>query len=185
MGGLDPERQDGEPMPLSTGLFCESRKEAAMRTMRLLVTILAATALLLPSCRKGTDGVRGVSVRTETVNGVTLVHNPAVPFHPEKSVRFEEEVAFGGEETGPGAVLKPGQYAIDGRNRVYVYESGGGRHQGVRRRRTLRPGTSVGRNRARANSGKFISSASRPWPPPRYRYPEPSDVHFRGRGGLS
>lgn len=97
-----------------------------MRTMRLLVTILAATALLLPSCRKGTDDVRGASVRMETVNGVTLVHNPAVPLHPEKSVRFEEEVAFGGEETGPGAVLKPGQYAIDGRNRVYVYESGEG-----------------------------------------------------------
>ena len=97
-----------------------------MRTRRLPVTMLAAAALLLPSCRKGTDSVRGVSVRTETVNGVTLVHNPAVPLHPEKSVRFEEEIAFGGEETGPGAVLKPGQYAIDRQNRVYVYESGEG-----------------------------------------------------------
>ena len=153
-----------------------------MRTMRLLVTILAATALLLPSCRKGTDGVRGVSVRTETVNGVTLVHNPAVPFHPEKSVRFEEEVAFGGEETGPGAVLKPGQYAIDGRNRVYVYESG----EGVIKvfgedGRFVR---NVGRKgQGPANSGKFISSASRPMAASSLQISRTVGRPFSGPGG--
>jgi len=97
-----------------------------MRKGRSFVTVLVAAALLVPSCRKGADGARGASVRTETVNGVALVHNPAVPLHPEKSVRFEEEIAFGGEETGPGAVLKPGQYAIDRQSQVYIYESGEG-----------------------------------------------------------
>ncbi|HSA95738.1 MAG TPA: 6-bladed beta-propeller [Acidobacteriota bacterium] len=65
-------------------------------------------------------------VRTETVDGVTLVHNPPVPLHPEKTVRFDEEIAFGGEETGSGAVLKPGNFAVDGRNRVFIYESSDG-----------------------------------------------------------
>lgn len=96
-----------------------------MRRRRLLVPILAPAALLaflVPACRKGADGGPAAGVRTETGNGVTLVHNPSVPLHPEKSVRFEQEVAFGGEETGPGAVLKPGQYAIDRQNKVYLYE---------------------------------------------------------------
>ena len=97
-----------------------------MRTRRSFVMVLAAITLLVPACRKGTNGGQSAGIRMETVDGVTLVHNPAVPVHPEKSVRFEEEVAFGGEETGPGAVLKPGQYAIDRQNRVYVYESGEG-----------------------------------------------------------
>jgi hypothetical protein len=97
-----------------------------MRTRRFLAMILIAVALLYPACRKGSEGSRSAAVRTETVEGVTLVHNPALPLHPAKSVRFEEELAFGGEETGPGAVLKPGQYAVDRQNRVHIYESGEG-----------------------------------------------------------
>src|SRR5512135_1156119 len=97
-----------------------------MRPRRVLVTILASAALLailVPACRKGPGGGPGAGVRTETTNGVTLVHNPPAPLHPERSVRFEKEAAYGGEETGPGAVLKPGQYAIDRQNKVYIYES--------------------------------------------------------------
>ncbi len=92
-----------------------------------LMTALLAASLLVPSCRKGTDkSGTDTGVRMETVDGVTLVHNPPVPLYPQKTVRFEEEISFGGEETGPGAVLKPGQYAIDSGNRVHVYESGEG-----------------------------------------------------------
>jgi hypothetical protein len=60
------------------------------------------------------------------VDGIALVHNPPTPLNPHKTVRFEEEVSFGAEESGPGAVYKPGQFAVDGRNRVYIYESGEG-----------------------------------------------------------
>jgi hypothetical protein len=60
------------------------------------------------------------------VDGIVLVHNPPVPLYPQKAVRFEEEGSFGAEEAGPGAVYKPGPFAIDGRRRVYIYESGEG-----------------------------------------------------------
>ena len=95
----------------------------AHRSLWLLVLV---PALLLSGCRKGPAGSRGAKVRTETVDGVTLVHNPPEPLNPRKAVRFEEEVSFGAEESGPGAVYKPGQFAVDGRNQVYIYESGEG-----------------------------------------------------------
>ncbi len=95
----------------------------AHRSLWLLVLV---PALLLSGCRKGPDEARGTKVRTETVDGVTLVHNPPEPLDPRKAVRFEEEASFGAEESGPGAVYKPGQFAIDGQNRVYIYESGEG-----------------------------------------------------------
>ncbi len=88
-----------------------------------LLFLLVPLLLLFSSCRKGGDEAEPGKVRTETVDGVTLVHNPAVPLHPEKSVRFEKEISFGGEEEGPGAVYKPGQYAIDPKNRVHIAET--------------------------------------------------------------
>ena len=94
----------------------------AHRSLWLLVLV---PALLLPGCGKGKEGSGG-KVRTETVDGVTLVHNPPLPLNPGKTVQFEEEVSFGAEESGPGAVYKPSQFAVDGRNRVYIYESGEG-----------------------------------------------------------
>jgi len=98
-----------------------------MKKLSTLMTVLFTAALLVPSCRKGTDKLGTTTgVRTETVDGVTLVHNHSVPLHPQKTVCFEEDVSFGGEETGPGAVLKPGQYAIDSENRVHIYDSGEG-----------------------------------------------------------
>jgi hypothetical protein len=83
--------------------------------------IALVPALVLSGCRKGFDDAAG-KVRTETVDGVTLVHNPSLPLDPGKTVRFEEEVSFGAEESGPGAIYKPGQFAVDARNRVYIFE---------------------------------------------------------------
>ncbi len=97
-----------------------------MTTHRSLWYFVLVPALLLSGCRKGPDAAGGMKVRTETVDGVTLVHNPSEPLNPRKAVRFEEEVAFGGEESGPAAVLKPGQFAVDGGNRVHVFESSEG-----------------------------------------------------------
>ena len=97
-----------------------------MSASRSLWLLLLVPALLVPGCRKGPDEAAGAGVRTETVDGVVLVHNPPVPLHPQKAVRFEEEASFGAEEEGPGAVYKPGPFAIDGRNRVHIFESGEG-----------------------------------------------------------
>ncbi len=96
---------------------------SAHRTLWLFVLV---PALLLSGCRKGPDEARGAKVRTETVDGVVLVHNPPLPLDPGKTVRFEEEASFGAEESGPGAVFRPGPFAVDGRGRVFIYESGEG-----------------------------------------------------------
>lgn len=90
----------------------------ACRSLWLFVLV---PALLLSGCRKGPDNALG-KVRTETVDGVTLVHDPPLPLNPGKTVRFEEEVSFGADESGAGAIFKPGQFAVDGRNRVYIFE---------------------------------------------------------------
>jgi len=93
-----------------------------MSAHRSLWLFVLVPALVLSGCGKGPDGARGAKVRTETVNGVILVHNPPEPLNPHKTVRFEEEVSFGAEESGAGTVYKSGQFAIDGRNRVYIFE---------------------------------------------------------------
>jgi len=96
--------------------------EVAMTAHRSLWLFVLVPAFLLSGCGKGSDKALAEKVRTETVDGVTLVHNPPLPLNPNKTVRFEEEVSFGAEESGPGAVYKPGPFAVDGRNRVYIFE---------------------------------------------------------------
>ena len=95
---------------------------SARRSLWLLVLI---PALIMSGCGKGKGGAGG-KVRTETLDGVTLVHNPPEPLDPGKTVRFEEEASFGPEESGPAAVLRPGQFAVDGGNRVHIFESSEG-----------------------------------------------------------
>jgi hypothetical protein len=93
---------------------------------RSLWLFVLVPALLISGCGNGPQGNGNAKVRTETVDGVTLVHNPPVPLNPKRSVRFEEEVSFGAEESGPGTVYKSGQFAVDARNRVFIFESGDG-----------------------------------------------------------
>lgn len=94
--------------------------EAQMRTFQNAAVVLSA-ALALAACGGGEDAAPGV--RTEVVDGVTLVHNPAAPLHPDKTVRFELEMSFATAEEGPGAVFKPGAFAIDGSGRVLIYDA--------------------------------------------------------------
>jgi hypothetical protein len=97
-----------------------------MTAHRSLWLCVLVSALLFSGCRKGSDQALEAKVRTENVDGVILVHNPPNPLNPGKTVKFVEEASFGAEESGPGAVYKPGQFAVDGRNRVFIYESGEG-----------------------------------------------------------
>jgi hypothetical protein len=101
-------------------------READMSAHRSLWLFVLVPALLQLGCGKGKEPSQAGKVRTEVVDGVTLVHNPPEPLYPGKTVRFEEEVTFGAEESGPGAIYKPGQFAIDGQNRVLIFESGDG-----------------------------------------------------------
>jgi 6-bladed beta-propeller len=71
----------------------------------------------LPGCKKKETA----QVKTETIGGVTYVHNPATPLHPERNVTFEEELTFKDkDETGEIRLYKPGWYTVDSRGNVYI-----------------------------------------------------------------
>jgi hypothetical protein len=67
-------------------------------------------------CKKKAAGPK-----VETIAGVTYVHNQATPLHPEKMVSFEEEFTFKEkDETGEIRLFKPGSFAVDNQDRVYI-----------------------------------------------------------------
>ncbi len=94
-----------------------------MKTAKFLLFFLLVSMLLAPNCRRETGLLGPREVRIEKADGLTLVHNPAMPMHPEKTVRFEKEMTFGSEEEGPGAVYRPGPFAIDGEGHVHLAEA--------------------------------------------------------------
>ena len=77
-----------------------------------------ALILSLPGCKKKENGVK-----VETIEGVTYVHNPAAPLHPEKTVTFEEEFTFSAkDETGEVRIFKPGRFAVNAQGHVYIVD---------------------------------------------------------------
>lgn len=87
-----------------------------MQSLKLWACLAMAMLLCLPGCEKKDAGAR-----VETIDGVTYVHNPAIPLHPEKSVTFEEEFTFKEkDESGEIRLYKPGRYVVDGQGHVYI-----------------------------------------------------------------
>jgi hypothetical protein len=77
--------------------------------------------LLLWGCGGGEEP-RGEIV-VEEIDGVTYVHNPAVPLFPEKHLLLEEELTIGGEDTEGNILLfHPSLFLVDGRGAVYISE---------------------------------------------------------------
>lgn len=74
--------------------------------------------LWLPACTK-----EGAGPKVETIDGVTYVHNPATPLHPEMTIAFEEDFTFKEkDETGEIRVFKPGRFTVDARDNVYLQD---------------------------------------------------------------
>jgi len=89
-----------------------------------LVRILACLGMafvsfcLLTGCRKEAD-----RPKMETIGGVTYVHNPAIPLHPEINVTFEEELTFKDkDETGEIRLYRPGRFIADAGGNLYVVD---------------------------------------------------------------
>ncbi|MFZ2053664.1 MAG: 6-bladed beta-propeller, partial [Candidatus Aminicenantales bacterium] len=59
--------------------------------------------------------------KVETIEGVTYIHNPVTPLHPNKSFTFEEEFTYKDiDETGEIRLFKPGRFAVDFGGKVYI-----------------------------------------------------------------
>ncbi|MDW7760419.1 MAG: 6-bladed beta-propeller [Acidobacteriota bacterium] len=93
-----------------------------MKTIRVMYFVFLAAALASAACGRGGRESAPEHVRTEIHEGVVFVHNGAVPVHPEKTVRFEKEIDFGGSEGEPGEVYRPGPFTVDEAGRVYIVD---------------------------------------------------------------
>ena len=80
------------------------------------VLLCFSLILFLAGCKEKT-----VEAKIETIAGVIYIHNPATPLHPEKTVVFNEELAFSEkDERGEIRLFKPGWFAVDATGNVYI-----------------------------------------------------------------
>ncbi|MFO7979887.1 MAG: hypothetical protein R6V00_03515 [Candidatus Aminicenantes bacterium] len=87
---------------------------------KIWILVLGA-ALIIQGCGPGDK--EGPQVVTEEIDGVTYIHNPAEPLHPEKTVRFEKELAIRGEDDEGNVVLyRPGYFLVDDQGNMYISE---------------------------------------------------------------
>lgn len=87
-----------------------------MKRKYSIVIVCLITSFCLAAC-KG----KAQKAKVETIDGVTYVHNPATPLHPDKSVTFEEEFTFKEkDEAGEIRIYKPGRFIVDGQGNVYI-----------------------------------------------------------------
>jgi hypothetical protein len=69
-------------------------------------------------------GKKEPEAKLETIDGVTYVHNPAIPLHPSRSVSFEEEFIYEEtEQAGEIRLFKPGGFAVDTAGNVYIEDA--------------------------------------------------------------
>ncbi|MDH4271283.1 MAG: 6-bladed beta-propeller [Candidatus Aminicenantes bacterium] len=88
----------------------------SIKSLNLCVWLALAMLLCLPGCKK-----REAAAKVETIDGVTYVHNPAMPLHPEKTVTFEEELTLNEkDETGEIRLYRPGRFIVDGQGHIYI-----------------------------------------------------------------
>jgi hypothetical protein len=83
------------------------------KTVFILIFCLA---LILASC-----GKKPSAAKLETIEGVTYIHNPETPLHPDKTVSFEQELAIGKfDESKEIPLYKPSRYMVDTTGKIYI-----------------------------------------------------------------
>lgn len=81
-----------------------------------------ATVLVVGLC--GACGPKAVEPVEETVDGTVHVHNPADPIFPNRTVSFEEELTFGGDQGDDRLLLNvPSDIQVDDKDNLYISDS--------------------------------------------------------------
>ncbi len=61
------------------------------------------------------------SVNTEVVDGITYIHNPEIPLHPERTVTFQEDLSIQAEDEDGNIILyQPYRYVVDANDNIYI-----------------------------------------------------------------
>ncbi len=83
---------------------------------RIGLVLIFCLILVFVSC-----GKKPQAAKVETIEGVTYIHNPETPLHPDKTVSFEQELAIGKfDESKEIPLYKPGIYTVDNAGRIYI-----------------------------------------------------------------
>lgn len=68
-----------------------------------------------------TCGNKNEAVKIEQIAGITNIHNPATPLHPNKAVSFVEELTVGGDdEAGESLLSQPKGFVVDDDENIYA-----------------------------------------------------------------
>ncbi len=72
----------------------------------------------------GACAPRAAGPNVETLDGIEYVHNPDVPIFPNRTVHFEEELTFGGDQGDDKLLLNaPSDLQVDEYGHIYVSDS--------------------------------------------------------------
>jgi hypothetical protein len=98
------------------GKFRESIPRGVTNMRHRYPGLLVVLLLVLISCSPKISGPM-----VETIGELVWVHNPAIPLHPDRTVTFEEELTFGGDESNEEAMLyQPSDLLVDESGNIYV-----------------------------------------------------------------
>ena len=88
---------------------------------RLGRIIMVGSILVFWGCGHGEKA--DTKMKSEEIDEVTRIHNPASPLHPEKTVVLEEDLSIGGEDAEGDVILfSPQFYLADGTGRIWIGE---------------------------------------------------------------
>jgi hypothetical protein len=83
---------------------------------KIVLILIFCLILIFASCGKKPE-----AAKVETIEGVTYIHNPETPLHPDKTVSFEQELTIGKfDESKEIPLYKPGIYTVDNAGRFYI-----------------------------------------------------------------
>lgn len=85
--------------------------------MKIFLSFISIFAFIIgTACHNKTE-----TARIEVIEGITHIHNPVTPLHPQKTISFEEELTIGGEEQISKAHLsQPTNLVVDEDENIYV-----------------------------------------------------------------
>jgi hypothetical protein len=92
-----------------------------MKTSAMSISALVLISLIAADCRQEKPGWKG---RIETVDGITVVHNPLQPRFEDRRLSLEEDLSIGADNGKPEYLFSQiGDLAVDEEGNIYAIES--------------------------------------------------------------
>ncbi len=87
-----------------------------MKSSKWIIILSLAIIFCLTVCKGKVQ-----KAEVETIEGITYVHNPAMPLHPNRTLSLEMDLVYEEkDEKGEVRLFDPGRIAVDAEGRVYI-----------------------------------------------------------------